>query len=135
MIGNFDIYLSYWIIIWFILYYMKIIQYNPILLFIIGLIVNMYQLIKLIYYNNIYKGLLFFIINFFFKIIPIYLIRKNKINLEDIYISILLIELFLLYVYIKYKYTINDLIKIYSSDYKTKKIQSPLSKYLNKLFQ
>tara|TARA_Y200000002_G_scaffold154065_1_gene127377 strand:- start:272 stop:676 length:405 start_codon:yes stop_codon:yes gene_type:complete len=134
MVENFDIYLSYWILIWFIFYYANLIKYNPILLLILGLIVNTYQLFKLIYYNNIYKGLLFIIINFFFKIIPIYLIRKNKINLEDIYVSIILIELFLLYIYLKYNYTINDLKRIYTKDNNNKKIVGPLSKQINKLF-
>jgi hypothetical protein len=88
---------SYWIFIWFLLYYFELIKYNPILILILGYIFTLFEFIYLIL-NKIsyYNGIKFFIINVIIKLIPIILIfRMNKykleINIRDIYVSIYLI--------------------------------------------
>jgi hypothetical protein len=85
---------SYWIFIWFILYYIGLIKYNPLFLLIIGYILTLFEIIYLIN-NKIskYNLIKFFIINVFIKFIPILLIIKFplRFNIDDIYIGIYLI--------------------------------------------
>jgi hypothetical protein len=69
-------------------------------------------------YKNYYKAFLFVIVNFFIKIIPIYVLRNTKIQKKDIYI------LFILYIiYLVYK-------KIFD-DNKLKKSKKDFTNYLN----
>jgi hypothetical protein len=88
---------SYWIFIWFILYYLGLTKYNPLLILIVAYIFTLFELIYLIK-NNIskYNFIKFFIINIIIKIIPILLIIKFplKFNINDIYISIYLILIY-----------------------------------------
>ena len=85
---------SYWIFIWFILYYIGLIKYNPLFLLIIGYIFTLFELIFMII-NKIskYNLIKFIIINIIIKFIPILLIIKFplRFDLKDIYISIYLI--------------------------------------------
>jgi len=88
---------SYWIFIWFILYYLGLTKYNPLLILIVAYIFTLFELIYLIK-NNIskYNFIKFFIINIIIKLIPILLIIKFplKFNINDIYISIYLILIY-----------------------------------------
>jgi hypothetical protein len=88
---------SYWIFIWFILYYLGLTKYNPLLILIVAYIFTLFELIYLIK-NNIskYNFIKFFIINIIIKIIPILLIIKFplKFNINDIYISIYFILIY-----------------------------------------
>ncbi len=78
---------SYWIFIWFILYYFNIIKYNPLFILIIAYFITLLELIYL-FNNNInkYNFIKFFIINVIIKLIPIILIFKYPIiiNNEDL---------------------------------------------------
>lgn len=88
---------SYWIFIWFILYYLGLTKYNPLLILIVAYIFTLFELIYLIK-NNIskYNFIKFFIINIIIKLIPILLIIKFplRLNINDIYISIYLILIY-----------------------------------------
>ena len=90
---------SYWIFIWFILYYIGLIKYNPIFILIIAYILTLFEIIYLIK-NNIskYNLIKFFIINVLIKLLPILLIIKFplRFKLDDIYISIYLILIYLI---------------------------------------
>jgi len=78
---------SYWIFIWFILYYFNIVKYNPLFILIIAYFITLLELIYL-FNNNInkYNFIKFFIINVIIKFIPIILIFKYPIiiNNEDL---------------------------------------------------
>ena len=92
---------SYWIYIWFILYYFNLTIYNPLILLIIACIFTYIELLILIFQNiSLYNGIKFFIVNTLIKIIPILLIINNKTSIEDIYISIYLIIIYLLTMHI-----------------------------------
>ena len=113
-----DFIFSYWLFFWFILYKLNIVVYNPYLGLIIGLIVNSIMFILFLSYKNYYKAFLFVIVNFFIKIIPIYVLRNTKIQKKDIYI------LFILYIiYLIYK-------KIFDNN-KLKKSKKDFTNYLN----
>jgi len=105
-----DFIFSYWIFFWYILYICNLITYNPKFLIILGLIANVVILLIMIYYKTKYRLVyLFVIMMFIIKIIPIYTIWNTKIKLNDIYISIILFIIYLLWIHINKKNT-NDFI-------------------------
>jgi hypothetical protein len=92
---RFDFILSYWIFIWWILYMLGIVKYNPKLFLIIALITNIIVFfVKLKNNLNIFPLL---IVVFITKIIPLYTLRKIEINFKQdfpIIIYICLLYLF-----------------------------------------
>jgi hypothetical protein len=103
MLQSADLIFTYWIFTWFLLYYLVFPNlYNPKFALISGLIVNLVILCILIY-NAVP---LFYIIGFMIvilitKISPLYLIRKTKIRTSDIYFTVCLFLLYVLYFWIK----------------------------------
>jgi hypothetical protein len=91
---------SIWIFIWFILFLLHIIPFNPLLLIIIGFIItNIYALFFFYKHKiNNYNLTKFIIINFIIKIIPIVLIITYYpiYTIYDFYFSILFLFIYLL---------------------------------------
>ena len=134
---------SYWIFIWFLLYYFGIIKYNPVLILIIGYIITFFEFIYLIIKKiSYYNGIKFFIINVIIKLIPIILIfRMNKykleINIRDIYVSIYLILTYIIIMIIfnknpldYYKRMITTYLEINNKNKEYKSIISKLYDYI-----
>jgi hypothetical protein len=95
MIERFDFLFSYWIFIWFILYEIKIVKYNPKFAFILGIIANIIELVAMIYFKNSFLYIFLFIFLFcLLKIVPLSFLIHDKILLKDIYA---LFGLFLIY--------------------------------------
>lgn len=95
MISRFDFVFSYWIITWYILYEFRLISYNPKFILILGILVNIFEILLMIYYNNYLIYILVFIItNTFIKLFPLWTLRHTIIRKTDIIFSI---GLFLLY--------------------------------------
>lgn len=134
---------SYWIFIWFVLYFFDIIpkKYNPLLILIIGYVLTVGELIYMLFHKiSYYNFIKFLIINVIIKFIPILLIlifkKPIEINKEDIYISLYLI---LIYIFIMslmnknpynyYKMMINTYI---NDDNKYKSIFSKIYDYIYK---
>lgn len=93
---RFDYVFSYWIFAWFLFYYFGFTSYNPKIALIIGLIENIGILALMIYFKNSFIYIfLFCLINFFIKVLPIWLLRNTKYDLKDVYA---LVALFLIYV-------------------------------------
>ena len=88
---------SYWIFIWFILYYFKLTKYNPLLLLIIGYVITLGELIYLISQKTSkYNIIKFAILNILIKLIPIFLIINTKIVFKDLIISLYIISLYII---------------------------------------
>lgn len=90
---------SYWIFIWFILYYIGLTKYNPLFILIVGYIFTLFEFIYLkINKSSRYNLIKFMIINIIIKFIPILLIIKFplRFDLKDIYISIYLIFFYII---------------------------------------
>jgi len=84
MIERVDFVFSYWILIWYILYELHLVTFNPKFALFVGILENVMGLAWMIYYS--YKHIaLFLIINFVLKIIPFYRLRKTKYTRRDIY--------------------------------------------------
>jgi hypothetical protein len=95
-----DFIFSNWIIIWFIIHYIGLIEYSPKIILIIGLIHNLYLLGLMILKRvtaKITSIIYFSLIIVFMKVIPLYIIRKDKIKVTDIIFTLLLFNLFLVW--------------------------------------
>jgi len=93
--------ISFWFIIWFILYYFDIIKYNPLIFIIITYIINLFETIYLYTMTSInkYNWNKFIIINVIIKFIPIILLINKSgflINIYDILFGIYLINFYLI---------------------------------------
>jgi len=124
---RFDFILSYWIFIWWILYMLGIVKYNPKLFLIIALITNIIVFfVKLKNNLNIFPLL---IVVFITKIIPLYTLRKIVINFkQDFPIIIYICLLYLFWIYINDK--INYLYALINGD---KNIVPPMEYLIGKM--
>jgi hypothetical protein len=90
---------SYWIFIWFIVFYIGLTKYNPLFLLLIAYIFTLFEYIYLIINKSSkYNLLKHLLINILIKVIPILLIIKFplRFNLDDINFSIYLIICYLI---------------------------------------
>lgn len=105
---RFDFVFSYWLLLWFIIYYFYnsktsdiaiVIKkyFNPKLGFIIGLFENILTLLLLIIYGEIFDIIVFFVNVLLFKMLPIYLLRNDKIKWKND--SLMFLVIFLVYVF------------------------------------
>jgi hypothetical protein len=79
-----DLIFSYWIYLWYILYIFKVLKYNPKLAIICGMFENIIVLILMYIYNTKKILVVLFIIMFFIlKLIPLYTIWNDNIKLKD----------------------------------------------------
>jgi hypothetical protein len=132
MMKRIDLIFSYWIFAWFIAYYFFGYKYyNPLLLLVIGFIVNIIMLIKFIINNNYYKATLFSIVNFIIKALPIYLLRKTKIHITDIEFSVVFALVFVIYTMMITDNLIKEIVNI---NYSSKEINTPGMYALDRLF-
>ena len=109
---RFDFVFSYWILTWWILYMIGLVPFNPKLFLILGIIENIFGIFFLTYPNLIY----FMIINFFIKVIPLYLIWNTKLKSSDNYFGIGLLIVHLIWLRINKQPII--------------KVRTPLTDYL-----
>jgi len=135
-----DYVFSYWILLWFILYLLKLVPYNPKIIIILSIIEILFTLIYLIVKNaSIRKITKFLVINIIIKFIPLLLIYKDPIEKKDIYATVILVLIYLIWMYINnvnvikvYQKLINSYLENNSS---SKTYTSQLyNKVSNKLF-
>ena len=65
---------SYWILVWFVLFIIGFIPYNPLIAFILAIITNFYALFVLFFSGYFYKGMLYLLVMLCIKVVPIYLL-------------------------------------------------------------
>ena len=114
---RFDLVFSYWILLWFIIYECNFTTYNPKFALLIGLFENMVYLLYMIFYKNSISSIwLFVIINFFIKIVPLYIVANTVIHKRDIIFTLLLIAIYIIWLVVNnvnvYQY-IKDPLKIF----------------------
>ena len=116
MIPRFDLAFSYWIFAWYLLYICKIIKYNPLYFLIIALIIDIIYLLVLIYYKNSPLYIFLFIfINFFIKVIPIWILKNTRVNYDDIITGIILFFIYIGWLYYNNKLNTNYFKKLFIS--------------------
>lgn len=120
---SFDKLLSVWIIFYFILFVLNVVEYNPLILIIISIIFQVISILYILYFKkNVINILVFLIVILMFKIsmfIYIFLTKLLKITNNDIVFTILFIIIYILYITIQNEslYSIyNDLLLNYVNE-------------------
>jgi hypothetical protein len=131
---NIDLVFSYWIFAWFILYQLKIVKYNPQFALLCGLIENLFILSLMIYYKNSLLFIVSFIfINFFLKILPLWLLRKTRFSIKDIFATIILFLIYILWLKFN-KINVKKFFKDIFKNIKNNRPCTPFISFVNKFF-
>ena len=113
---RFDLVFSYWIYFWYILYAFKITSFSPKFPLILGLIDNIIMLILMIVYGTSRRTIFYFIIiNTIIKIVPLYYLRNQPLKMKDIWFTIILFILFIIWLRINEQSLIGNLKLIHDS--------------------
>ena len=97
-----DFIFSYWVVFWFVLYLCGL-SYNPKFALITVAIINMIEILIMIFYNRQIKTILSFtLIIIVFKLFPIYMLRKTSIQTKDMYAFICLFLLYSIWIYLNH---------------------------------
>lgn len=101
---NTDYLFSYWTLAWFFLFIFGIVKTSPKLIFIIELFIVICMLLYFISSNMKRKYIYeFIIINFFMKVIPLYVMWNNEITLNSIASSVTLFITYVFWMFINNK--------------------------------
>jgi hypothetical protein len=93
-----DLYFSYWMFFWFILYYYKLTTFNPKWFLVLGVIVNIIIISLMIWYKNSWFVIMFFIVaNSLMKLLPLWLIWNRETHWEDIAFGLILGMIYISY--------------------------------------
>ena len=113
MYMGFDKKISYWIFLWFLIFYFDYTPYNPFLLLVLGFIFNIIYMIRM-YMKKMYLKLIgYSLINVMIKFIPILLLvydNRDYIDTKSLNFSIILVVIYILYMYL----TNSSITKAYS---------------------
>ena len=100
--------ISVWILVYFILYKLKLVKYNPIILFYIGLIFVIFGSFYVLIYGKMSKRFLMFIIlNTLIKVSPIIILYKDKIQSRDVSFTLIFLIVYILYLTIRKEDVVN----------------------------
>jgi hypothetical protein len=100
--------ISVWMIGYLILYKLKLVMYNPIILFYIGLIFVIFGSFYVLIYGKMTKRFLMFIIlNTLIKVIPIIILYKDKIQSRDVSFTFIFLIVYILYLTIRKEDVVN----------------------------
>lgn len=133
IITRFDFIFSYWVFILVILYILHFINYNPTPLLILGILLNIYEIVLMIYYQNSTLHIITFTTLFIImKIIPYLYIKNVKITRDDIRTSILIILIYFLWLFVN-KVDIVEFVKNYTIGIKENKPNGPFTYYVDRL--
>jgi hypothetical protein len=93
-----DFIFSNWIVIWFLFYYIGIVPYSPKFVLILGLIDNILIIIMMILNGVRFLSIVQFSgIVFIMKVIPLLLLRNQTLNVRDIIFTLIIINIYLLW--------------------------------------
>lgn len=119
-----DYIFSYWILLWYVLFMLNVTTYNPLFLLYVALFLNVLGIYDKL--SSMKNTLIYIFIIILIKVIPIYSIRHKTIKIEDIYVSLVLFFIYLLWIFM------ND-ISIKEIHLKLKKNQGPIFVTINKM--
>ena len=121
---RFDLLFSYWIFAWYLLYIFKFVDASPKLALILGIIENLALLYSMIFIQSqpLKSVLLFIIINTCFKVIPLYTLSNEKINIEkDVQNTTIVFTIFIIWLFIvnrNIKKVRENLLQLFSKNHK-----------------
>jgi hypothetical protein len=111
-----DLVFSYWIYLWYVLYAFRITSFSPKFPLILGAIDNIIMLLLMLVYGTSKETIFYFIIiNTLIKIVPLYYLRNEPMKWRDIYFTIFLFVLFILWLNVNKQSLSGNLKIIYNS--------------------
>jgi len=119
-----DYIFSYWVLLWYVLFMLNVTTYNPLFLLYVALFLNVLGIYDKL--SSMKNTLIYIFIIILIKVIPIYSIRNKTIKIEDIYVSLVLFFIYLLWIFM------ND-ISIKHIHLELKKNQGPIFVTINKI--
>ena len=90
---------SYWIVLWYVLYELRFVKYNPKFLLIFALVINIVELFGMLYFKRFFMAFTFLIAITIIKIIPIFLLRNTLIYNEDILFGVMIFIIYNIWLY------------------------------------
>ena len=87
---RYDLTFSYWLLVWFVLYYNKLVPYNPVMWFWLALIYNVGTMGLMMYYRNSATNIAVYVAINCIKFIPLWILRKSGFYEEDFIFGALL---------------------------------------------
>jgi len=132
---RFDYYFSYWIFTWYLLYEFKITTYNPKFGLDIALIENIMILFIMIYYKNsiLYIFLVCLGIGLF-KIIPLWRLRYTSIRWRDVYMTVIIFIIYILWLIIN-KFNFKKYTNDAYNNIKNNKPSTPFAKDVDEIIK
>ena len=96
-----DLVFSYWIFAWYLLYIVKIVKYSPKFAIGIGILENILLLCFMILNGSNKRTIFYFVfINTFIKVIPFYTLKREIIQVKDVYAFFVLFLGYLIWIII-----------------------------------
>ena len=128
-----DLVFSYWIYLWYIFYEFKIITFSPKFPLILGLIHNIVMLaLMLVYYTSRETIFYFIIINTLIKVVPLYYLRFEQLKMKDIYFTVVLFCIFIIWLHLNKQSLIGN-IKVIHESLLYGQNKTPFMSLLNKI--
>jgi len=128
-----DLVFSYWVYVWFILYFLNYTKYSPKFALTLGLIDNIVMLFLMILWSTNIKTIIWFIIiNTLIKILPLYYLKNESFKMKDIYVTIGLFLIYIIWLHINSKSLVGN-IKLIHNSLLYGKNETPLMNLLSKI--
>ena len=128
-----DLVFSYWIYFWYILYVFKITNFSPKFPLILGLLDNIIMLFLMLVYGTSKRTIFYFIvINTLIKVVPLYYLRNEKLKIKDIYFTIFLFIIFILWLHLN-RHSLFGNIKLIHDSLLFGQDKTPFMAFINKL--
>jgi hypothetical protein len=97
MLERFDYLFSYWEFLWYILYELNLVSYNPKGALIPALLVNIVLLCIMLYYS--YSYTIFFVMALILmKVLPLWSLWNDPYRLKDVYATIVVFVVYLVWI-------------------------------------
>lgn len=99
MVERFDFVFSFWIFVWYILYELRLVSYNPKGILIVSLIENLIGAGIMVYYSYSYI-ISFCILMLIMKIIPLWRVWNTPYRLKDVYATFILFGIYCVWIFV-----------------------------------
>jgi len=98
---------SYWIVVWYVVYMVGWIPYNPKFALTVGLLENVVKVIAMIYYKNRWSHIvLFCTVVFFIKGVPLWTLRHTSYTKQQVLATLVLFVVYASYLVLNGKLSI-----------------------------
>ena len=105
---------SYWIVVWYVLYMVGMIPYNPKFALTVGLLENVVKVLVMIYYKNSWSHIvLFCTVVFFIKGVPLWTLRHTSYTKQQVLATLVLFMVYASYLAMNGKHVVSILKKTY----------------------